>query len=134
MGCKIMDNKELIKLAIKARENSYSPYSNFKVGAALECEDGSVYLGCNIENSSFTPTCCAERVAVFKAVSEGNKSFKKIAIVSDSDEYTYPCGVCRQVLSEFSHDMTVLVVNKNGEYLEKSLSEIFPNAFSYKDV
>jgi len=128
-----MTDNELIGLAIKAKENSYSPYSNFRVGAALECEDGSVYLGCNIENSSFTPTCCAERVAVFKAVSEGNKSFKKIAIVSDSDEYTYPCGVCRQVLSEFSPNIDVLVVNKDGKFLAKSLKELFPNAFSYKD-
>lgn len=128
-----MDNNELVKLATKAKENSYSPYSNFRVGAALECEDGSVYLGCNIENSSFTPTCCAERVAIFKAVSEGKRNFKKIAITSDSDNYTYPCGVCRQVMGEFAPQIEVIVSNNKGEFKVEKLISIFPNAFSFKD-
>ena len=128
-----MDNNELVKLATKAKENSYSPYSNFRVGAALECEDGSVYLGCNIENSSFTPTCCAERVAIFKAVSEGKRNFKKIAITSDSDNYTYPCGVCRQVMGEFAPQIEVIVSNNKGEFKVEKLTSIFPNAFSFKD-
>lgn len=125
-----MTNEELIKLAFKAKENSYAPYSNFHVGAALLCEDGSVFSGCNIENGSFGATNCAERTAIFKAVSEGKRNFKKIAIVSDSEDYTYPCGICRQVMSEFSKDFEVVMANNKGEYIVENLSEILPHMFT----
>ena len=100
-----MTDLELMQYAVKAREKSYSPYSNFKVGAALLGKSGKVYLGCNIENAAYTPTNCAERTAVFKAVSEGEKEFTAIAIVGGKGEqlasFCAPCGVCRQVLAEF---------------------------------
>ena len=127
--------KELLKIAEKARLSSYSPYSDFEVGAALLCSDGSVYEGCNIENASYTPTCCAERVAVFKAVSEVKRNFEAIAIVgkkkgSDKQDFCYPCGVCRQVLSEFcTPEMKILLMNGSGEVLELTLSDLLPYTF-----
>ena len=125
-----MENNELVKFALDARENAYSPYSKFRVGASLECDDGSVYKGCNIENSAYSPSCCAERVAIFKAVSEGKRNFKKIAIVSDSYDYTYPCGVCRQVMSEFvNKDFEIIVAKSNEEYKVEKFDEVLPHAF-----
>jgi cytidine deaminase len=109
-----MTDKQLIEMAEKARESAYAPYSGFTVGAALLCADGTLYTGCNIENASFTPTCCAERVAVFKAVSEGKRDFVAIAVAGgkageQSLGVCAPCGVCRQVLSEFARpDLRVL--------------------------
>ena len=124
-----MTNEDLVKLAFKAKENSYAPYSNFHVGAALLCKDGSVFTGCNIENAAYGPSNCAERTAIFKAVSEGKREFSKIAIVSDSEDYTYPCGVCRQVMSEFSNDLEVIMANNKGEYIAESLPQILPHMF-----
>ena len=134
-----MTKKELCSLAIKAAENSYSPYSNCKVGAALVCKDGNVYLGCNIENAAFSPTICAERTAFFKAISEGEKEFSMIAVVGIKNGIInpdfLPCGVCRQVMAEFcDSDFVVLNVKENGEYNEFSLSELLPYAFSKKQV
>lgn len=129
-----MDKNELLKIAKEARERAYAPYSHFYVGAALLCEDGSVYTGCNIENASFSPTCCAERTAVFKAVSEGKRRFSAIAVVggkSDSEANTpcYPCGVCRQVISEFCDD-SFLVITENGGIAESTaFSDILPKRF-----
>lgn len=102
-----MTDRELINIAVKACENAYAPYSGFCVGAAVECADGSVYTGCNIENSSYGCTNCAERTAVFKAVSEGKRSFRRIAVYADSEDYCLPCGTCRQVLYEFSPNMEI---------------------------
>ena len=128
-----MTNKELLRIAINARERAYAPYSDFFVGAALLCDDGSVYEGCNIENASYTPTCCAERVALFKAVSEGKRGFKKIAIAGgkqgDIREHCYPCGVCRQVLSEFCDDTFEVIVGTENEERSTTLGELLPNAF-----
>ena len=110
-----MDSKKLVELAFEARKNSYCPYSGFAVGAALLCTDGSVYQGCNIENASYGPTNCAERTAIFKAVSEGKREFVKIAIVGGKkDAKTFelcpPCGVCRQVMTEFcSTDFEIIL-------------------------
>ena len=103
--------QELIKQAIEARKQSYCPYSGFAVGAALLCGDGTVYTGCNIENASYSPTNCAERTAFFKAVSEGKREFVAIAIVGGSEELQkcYPCGVCRQVMSEFCDELFEVV-------------------------
>lgn len=129
-----MDNAELVRLAKKAMENAYVPYSKFRVGAALLTKDNRVFTGCNIENASFGGTNCAERTAFFKSISEGNKAFKKIAIISDSEDFTYPCGICRQVLSEFGLDIEVIVSNNKEEYRVHKLSELLPHAFLREDL
>ncbi|MBR5947219.1 MAG: cytidine deaminase [Clostridia bacterium] len=126
---------EMIDLALTARERAYVPYSHFRVGACLLGKSGTYYLGCNIENASYSPTNCAERTAIFKAVSEGETEFSAIAIASDSESFTYPCGVCRQVLSEFcTADMPVICANKDGEHTETTLGELLPMAFSKEDM
>ena len=128
-----MDNKELIRLAGEARRASYSPYSDYAVGAALLCADGTVYKGCNIENAAFSPTVCAERTAFFKAVSEGKRDFVKIAIVggkaNEPDGFSPPCGVCRQVMAEFCGKDFEIVLLRNGEIIVKALSDILPWGF-----
>ena len=128
-----MSNEELIKLAFEARETAYAPYSHWKVGAALLCKDGTVYKGCNIENSGFTATNCAERTAFFKAISEGVYDFEKIAIIGGDEVrgpegYCAPCGVCRQVMSEFcSPDkFKVICAKSETEYKEFTLREMMP--------
>ncbi|WP_040195022.1 cytidine deaminase [Clostridium culturomicium] len=130
-----MEIKELVKLSIEAREKAYVPYSNFKVGAAVEMEDGSVYTGCNIENASYGAANCAERTAIFKAVSEGHTSIKKIAVVGDMSAFTSPCGICRQVIAEFaSDDIEIIIVKNEEEYQVKTLEEILPGAFRKSDL
>jgi len=124
-----VDNKILIDYAVKAKENAYAPYSNFCVGAALLSKSGKVYTGCNVENASFGATNCAERTAVFKAVSEGETEFEKIAIVSSSDEFTYPCGICRQVLSEFMTDGSIVLYSEKEGIKEIDIKEILPYGF-----
>lgn len=124
-----MDNAQLIELAKKAMENAYAPYSNFKVGAALLCQNGKVYTGCNIENSSYGASNCAERTAVFKAVSEGEHNFVKIAIVSSSGDFTFPCGICRQVLSEFMPEGSIVLCSAENGIEEFTLEELLPYAF-----
>jgi cytidine deaminase len=130
-----MQNKELIELALKARESAYAPYSNFFVGAALLCDDGNVYCGCNIENTAFSPTCCAERVAIFKAISEGKRKFSAIAIVgapkNGEMKMCYPCGVCRQVLSEFCDGSLKIVLYDGEKIAETTLGTLLPNAFDF---
>lgn len=130
-----MDIKELVKLAIEAREKAYVPYSKFKVGAAIEMEDGTVFTGCNIENASYGATNCAERTAIFKAVSEGHSIIKKIAIVGDMSTYTAPCGICRQVIAEFAaKDIEIVLIKNQDEYQVKTLEEILPGAFTKEDL
>ncbi len=124
-----MDNKALIDMALKAMENAYAPYSGFKVGAALLCSDKKVYTGCNIENSSYGASNCAERTAIFKAVSEGEREFEKIAIVSSSGDFTFPCGICRQVLSEFMYDKTVVLFSEKDGIREFKVKDLLPEAF-----
>lgn len=128
--------KELIKEAIRAKEFSYSPYSNFRVGAALLAKSGKIYTGCNIENAAYSPTNCAERTAVFKAVSEGEKEFVAIAVAGDGEDYLAPCGVCRQVLLEFCDpdQFCVFMVGKGENCQKMTLGELLPAAFSKKDV
>lgn len=128
-----MEAKKLCDLAREAAKKAYAPYSGFCVGAALLCDDGSVFVGCNIENASFSPTVCAERVAVFKAVSEGKRAFSAIAVAGGKNgEITAecpPCGVCRQVLGEFcSPDMPVFLVTRDG-YTKRTLGELLPFGF-----
>ncbi len=126
-----MEYREIVIEAIKARDNAYVPYSNFKVGSAIVTEDGSLYTGCNIENASYGATNCAERTAIFKAVSEGHKKIKIIAVVGDTADYTYPCGICRQVINEFANKDTKIIIAKNqDDYVVKTLEEILPGAFS----
>lgn len=133
-----MDWKELWETAVKARENAYSPYSGFKVGAALLCGDGSVFCGCNIENSAFGPTNCAERTAFFSAVAAGQRDFLGIAIAGGKEELTmcYPCGVCRQVMSEFVKGEDFLIVcGKDRDCLEiMTLSDLLPKGFQMKKM
>ena len=125
-----MDNKALIQEAIEAKKNSYSPYSNFAVGAALLCKDGKIYRGCNIENGAYPTSMCAERVALFKAVSEGERDFIGIAIVSSSGEITPPCGACRQALSEFvKGDFKVILAKNQDEYKTYDFAELLPLSF-----
>lgn len=130
-----MTNVELCKIAVKAMENSYSPYSNYKVGAALLTKDGKVYTGCNIENASYSATVCAERTAFFKAASDGAHDFVKIAVAGGekgkiSGEFP-PCGICRQVMSEFCRpDFEILTVKENDEYTKYLLSELLPFSFN----
>lgn len=129
-----MTDKELVLKAIDAMKNSYSPYSNFKVGASLLTESGKVYTGCNIENVAFGPTVCAERVAFFKAISEGEKNFSKIAVVGGKDgiisSSTPPCGVCRQVMREFCNDnFEILIVRENANYDKVLLKDLLPHSF-----
>lgn len=129
-----MDNNTLIQMAMDAMKNAYVPYSNFRVGAALVTDDDNIYTGCNIENSSFGGTNCAERTAFFKAISDGKRRFKKVVIISDSNNYTYPCGICRQVLSEFGLNIEVITANNKGEYKVYKLSELLPYAFTKDDM
>jgi cytidine deaminase len=132
---KLMEYKELIAAALKAREEAYVPYSNFKVGAAVITEDDSIYGGCNIENASYGATNCAERTAIFKAVSEGHKTIKAVAVVGDITTYTYPCGICRQVISEFADgNIPIILIKNEQEYMIKSLDEVLPGAFTKKDL
>lgn len=128
-----MTEKELCAAALEARKNAYVPYSGYSVGAALETKSGKVYVGCNIENAAYGPTVCAERVAVFKAVSEGEREFRAIAVCGGKEEVRGafpPCGVCRQVLAEFcSPDFPILLITGSDSYEKKTLSELLPNAF-----
>ncbi len=125
-----MTKTELCQKAQDMLKMAYVPYSHFPVGAALECADGTVFTGCNIENAAYGPSNCAERTAVFKAVSEGHRSFVRIAIAADTDDFCAPCGVCRQVLREFAEDMEVILVNRRGETQELTLRELLPYSFN----
>ncbi|HOQ16416.1 MAG TPA: cytidine deaminase [Defluviitaleaceae bacterium] len=125
-----MNYEELIKRANEAKENAYAPYSNFKVGAAVLTGTGKIYTGCNIENVSFGATNCAERTAIFKAVSDGEKAIKAVAVMSSSGEFTYPCGICRQVIAEFSEDAKIILGNSRGDIKVYSLDEILPCGFT----
>ena len=122
---------ELKAKAVAMLDMAYVPYSHFPVGAALECDDGAVFTGCNIENSSYGLTNCAERTAAFKAVSEGHRRFARIVIAGRSDDYCYPCGACRQFLAEFAPDMEVLSAMGGGRYVSNRLSELMPYTFNY---
>jgi len=120
---------KIIKEALLSREKAYAPYSGFRVGAAVITGGDKIYTGCNIENSSYGLTCCAERVALFKAVSEGEKDFKAIAVVSDSEEYCRPCGACRQVMAQFGDEIRVYMCNNKGEYEVKTVADLLPDRF-----
>ena len=133
-----MTNADLIALAREMTFHSYAPYSHFHVGAALLCRDGRVYTGCNIENAAFGPTVCAERVAFFSAVRDGERDFERIAIVGGEEgritSFTPPCGVCRQVMREFCRDDFTVVLSDGREIREFPLAALLPESFSPKDL
>ena len=128
-----LEIQKLLDCAIKARENAYSPYSHFAVGAALLCEDGTLYEGCNIENASYGLTNCAERTAIFKAVSEGHTKFKALAVVADTEGPCAPCGACRQVMAEFKIPL-IIMGNLMGNIKIVTIEELLPFSFSECDV
>ena len=124
-----MTKQELCQKAVDMLKMAYVPYSHFPVGAALECSDGTVFTGCNIENAAYSPTLCAERVAVGKAVSEGHRDFVRIAVAGRCEDFCVPCAVCRQVLYEFAPDMEIISLNGKGEELSRTLRELLPHGF-----
>jgi cytidine deaminase len=124
----------LSDIAIAAREHAYARFSDFRVGAALEDISGSVHTGCNVENATYGLTICAERVAVFKAISEGVRQFRRIAIAADAEKLTPPCGACRQILWEFCGDLEVILVNLRGTTETMRLSELFPRPFDVDNL
>ena len=129
------EREHMLDLAYEAMKKAYAPYSHFQVCACLKGASGKYYLGCNIENASYTPTNCAERTAVFKAVSEGERSFEAIAIVCSGKYPAAPCGVCRQVLREFcKDDMPVVFANADRETVESTMSELLPHSFGPEDL
>ena len=126
-----MNDRELLRIAKEASLNAYVPYSGFPVGAALECADGTVFTGCNVENAAYGDTICAERTAVVKAVSEGHRDFVRIAVYGEGKGYCMPCGSCRQVLAEFSPDMEVLCAKAGGSYVSYPLTRLMPYTFNF---
>ncbi len=132
--------EELIRAALSARENAYVPYSGYAVGAALLAEDGEIVAGCNVENASFGATNCAERTAVFKAVSQGKRRFRAIAIAGGEKgkepvDYAYPCGICRQVMNEFvAEDFQVIVARSTADYQEYRLDQLLPHGFGGESI
>jgi cytidine deaminase len=129
-----MDYRSLVSRAKAAKRFSHSPYSKFRVGAALLAEDGTIFTGCNIENSSYGLTVCAERTAIFKAVSEGTRHFTAIAIATDEDAFTPPCGACRQVMMDLAGDIDVILTRKNGHMKLLRLAELLPHPFGGKNL
>ncbi|AOR24367.1 cytidine deaminase [Clostridium taeniosporum] len=130
-----MENKELVKIALKYREKAYAPYSNFKVGAAVLFDSGKVYGGCNIENASFGATNCAERTAIFSGIAEGETKINAIAVVGSLEENTYPCGICRQVISEFGgSEIKVILAKGEDDFIVTNMGEILPGAFTKEDL
>ena len=130
-----MTERELVERAFSMLERSYAPYSNFPVGAALECADGTVFTGCNVENSAYGSTICAERTAAVKAVSEGHRDdFVRIAIVGNSTDYCWPCGACRQFLFEFAPDLECLIARGDHEYVRLPLKELLAHGFGPKSL
>ena len=129
---KVWSREKLVAKALKARENAYAPYSGYKVGAALLGKSGNVYTGCNVENAVYSLTICAERTAIFKAVSEGEQSFVALAVATENGGS--PCGSCRQVLREFGRKTLVLIADETGEFRETNVSTLLPDSFSEKHL
>lgn len=126
-----MEWDRLIREAEKAASYAYAPYSGFKVGVALSTDKGNIYSGCNVENSSYGLTMCAERIAVFKAVASGDMNFVKLVIYTDTDQFFYPCGACRQVLSEFSSETEIMIVCNQGKKIS-TIAELLPDSFKLR--
>jgi cytidine deaminase len=126
-----MDFKDLIEIGKKARENAYAPYSKLRIGSAVLTKNGKVYSGCNVENSVFGLSCCAEQVAIFKAVSDGNKDIITIAVVSDATNPIVPCGACRQVMVEFNQEIKVILATISGKIDVYRVSDLLPESFHF---
>ena len=126
------DTKDLVEAAKKVRELAFAPYSKFKVGSAVITKDGKIFTGCNVESASFGLTVCAERVAIWKAVSEGETEFEAIAVVANTEKLTPPCGVCRQIIWEFCGDVPVTMANFDGDEETVAMKELLPRAFDTK--
>jgi cytidine deaminase len=126
------DSKQLIDAATRVRENAYAPFSKFKVGAALETDDGQIIVGSNVESASYGLTVCAERVAVWNAISQGKRKIKRIAVVADTEDLTPPCGVCRQIIWEFGGDIPVIFANLHGKSETVQMKDLLPRAFDTK--
>ena len=126
------DGKELIEAATRVRENAYAPFSKFQVGAALETDDGQIIVGSNVESASYGLTVCAERVAVWNAISQGKRKIKRIAVVADTEDLTPPCGVCRQIIWEFGGDIPVIFANLHGKSETVQMKDLLPRAFDTK--
>jgi len=124
--------KNLVKAATAVRENAYAPFSEFKVGAAIETDDGEIISGCNVESASYGLTVCAERVAIWKAISAGRRKIKRIAVVADTEDLTPPCGVCRQIIWEFGGDIPVILANLHGDTETVQMKDLLPRAFDTK--
>ena len=124
-----MTDQELVELAFTMLDRSYAPYSHFPVGAALEGSDGVVYTGCNVENAAYGSCICAERTALVKAVSEGCRSFRRLAVVGNSADYCWPCGACRQMLYEFAPDLEILAANTDHQFVKYTLRQLLPCGF-----
>lgn len=129
-----MSLDELVQAALNARENAFAPFSNFKVGAALATADAKIYSGCNVENASYGLTVCAERVALWKAISEGERKFTRIVVVSATEPPAAPCGACRQLLWEFCGDVEVILANPQGYRETHRLASLFPRPFDAKSL
>ena len=125
-------DKELIDAATAVREKAYAPFSDFRVGAALETDDGEIFAGCNVESPTYSLTVCAERVAIWKAISEGKRKIKQIAVVADTEELTPPCGACRQIIWEFGGDIPVILANLRGNTETVQMKDLLPRAFDTK--
>ena len=134
MEINVKNDSELMDMAKEAMKSAYAPYSHFSVGAAVETDDGEVYCGCNIENSSYGATICAERTEIFKAVSEGYRRITRIAICDSNNSFAWPCGICRQVMSEFAVEDFYVILEDNGKLSNFFLKELLPNSFSGKDM
>ena len=134
MEINVKNDSELMDMAKEAMKSAYAPYSHFSVGAAVETDDGKVYCGCNIENSSYGATICAERTAISKAVSEGYRRITRIAICDSNNSFAWPCGICRQVMSEFAVEDFYVILEDNGKISNFFLKELLPNSFSGKDM
>ena len=134
MEINVKNDSELMDMAKEAMKSAYAPYSHFSVGAAVETDDGEVYCGCNIENSSYGATICAERTAISKAVSEGYRRITRIAICDSNNSFAWPCGICRQVMSEFAAEEFYVILEDNGKLSNFFLKELLPNSFSGKDM
>ncbi|MCD6327061.1 cytidine deaminase [bacterium] len=127
-----LSDKELVERAAEAAGNSICPFSGFRVGAALLCSDGRLFLGCNIENMSLSMSVCAEQVAMMKALSDGARDFDRIAIWGDSEDYVTPCGKCRQLLFEFAPNIEVIMANREKDYIKMKIRELLPMAFQHR--
>lgn len=130
IGKTVKDLKPLIDAALETKSNSFSPYSRFRVGAALMTKKGKIYTGCNIESSSYGLTVCAERVAIYNAVSNASHDFQTLVVATDAADFCPPCGACRQVIWDFANDIDIILVNKDGNQRAYHIRDLYPHAFS----